>query len=72
MQNHTDMISISVPAVLLTYRELTVEVRPVQQPHVAGQQVLGQLLRGRGGHLTLPNPDRPHGLPPASPHAPPD
>ena len=56
MQNHTDMISISVPAVLLTYRQLTVEIRPVQQPHVAGQEVLGEAGRGAGGHLASPHP----------------
>ena len=50
------MISISVPAVLLTYRQLTVEIRPVQQPHVAGQEVLGEAGRGAGGHFAPPHP----------------
>ena len=35
------------------------------------EEMLGQLLWRRRGHLALPHPDRPDGLPPAPPHTPP-
>ena len=46
--------------ICFTHHNLNVEVGPIQKPHVAGQEVPGGCVRGRGAQLTPPPlPTRP-------------